>query len=265
MSAVPTHRRTRGLLTIVVSLLVFVPLLVLGAAIGWPGSLGDPAEVALPRLLDHESATRLGYLAYLTYSVAFFPVAVSISMWRRETSANLTCALGIAIGAAAVSALARGIGITRWLSAAFPLAERWQHSTSEATREALAVQFETLDDFAGAIGETLGVSIFAAVWLGATIAGPGLPRWARITGALTLVALAAPAIELAGVDAEASVSLSSTAITIWLFAVGVAMMRDRTDGNISPSPAGSPRSVPMSSPDSDPGDKVGPRSRPQTL
>jgi hypothetical protein len=41
-------RRTRGMITIVESLLIFVPLLVLGAAIGWPGSLGDPAGVALP-------------------------------------------------------------------------------------------------------------------------------------------------------------------------------------------------------------------------
>jgi hypothetical protein len=220
-------RRTHGLITIVVSLLIFVPLLVLGAAIGWPGSLGDPADVALPRLLDHELATRLGYLAYLAYSVAFFPIALIISTWRREAPATVTLALGIAIGAAAVSALARTIGITRWLSAAFPLAEQWQESTSATSREALAIQFDTLNRFAGAIGETLGVSIFAAVWLGATIARPGLPRWARMTGALVLVPLAAPAIELAGVDAGALVSLSSAAITIWLVAVGIAMMRDR--------------------------------------
>lgn len=231
---VPSPRRTQGLITIIVSLLIFVPLLVLGVAIGWPGSLGDPADVALPRLLDHEFATRLGYLAYLAYSVAFFPVAVGISAWRREGPATVSLALGIAIGAAAVSALARTIGITRWLSAAFPLAEQWQETTSATAREALAIQFGTLNDFAGAIGETLGVSIFAAVWLGATIARPGLPRWARITGALVLVPLAAPAVELAGVDAGALVSLSSAAITIWLLAAGVAMMRDRPAGRSRP-------------------------------
>jgi hypothetical protein len=161
-----------------------VPLLVLGAAIGWPGSLGDPADVALPRLLEHEVATRSGYLAYLAYSVAFFPVAVSISTWRREGPATL--ALGIAVGAAAVSALARTIGITRWLSAAFPLADQWRETTSATSREALAIQFDTLNNFAGAVGEGI------------------------------------------------LVSLSSSAITIWLLAVGIAMMRDRTAGRPVP-------------------------------
>lgn len=232
---VPSARRTQGLIAIIVSLLIFVPLLVLGAAIGWPGSLGDPADVALPRLLDHEAATRLGYLVYLAYSVAFFPVAASISTWRRDGPATL--ALGIAVGAAAISALARAIGITRWLSAAFPLADQWQETTSATSREALAIQFDTLNNFAGAIGETLGVSIFAAVWLGATVARPGLPRWARITGALVLVPLTAPAVELAGVDAGILVSLSSSAITIWLLAVGIAMMRDRPPAAPSPSTA----------------------------
>jgi hypothetical protein len=132
---------------------------------------------------------------------------------------------------------ARTIGITRWLSAAFPLAEQWQETTSATSREALAIQFDTLNNFGGAVGETLGVSIFAAVWLGATIARPGLPRWARVTGALVLVPLTAPAIELAGVDGGILVSLSSSAITIWLLAVGIAMMRDRPAGRPVPSPS----------------------------
>jgi hypothetical protein len=59
--AVPSLRSIQGLITIIVSLLIFVPLLVLGVAIGWPGSLRGPADAALPRLLDHEFATRLGY------------------------------------------------------------------------------------------------------------------------------------------------------------------------------------------------------------
>jgi len=52
-------------------LLLFVPLGVLGTAIGWPASLGDPASVALPRLLQQEPIVRFGYLIYLAYSVLF--------------------------------------------------------------------------------------------------------------------------------------------------------------------------------------------------
>ncbi|GAA3443521.1 DUF4386 family protein [Planomonospora venezuelensis] len=219
--------RVRGLLTVAVSLLIFVPLTVLGAAIGWPASLGDPAETALPRLLENELPTRLGYLVYLAYSVAFLPAAVGVSLWRRQ--GPVTVAVWIAVGAAAASALARTVGITRWLSTAFPLAEQWRRNPSQATREAIAVQFGTLNDFGGAIGEILGVSVFAALWLAATIAGPGLPRWARRAGVPVVVLVAAPAVELAGVDSGALVSLSSASITLWLAAVGVAMARGRAD------------------------------------
>jgi hypothetical protein len=81
-AATPTgsRRLTAGLLTIE-GLLIFVPLAVLGGAIGWPASLGDPAAVALPRLLENEGAVRFGYLVYLAYSVLFLPVAI----WTTRT------------------------------------------------------------------------------------------------------------------------------------------------------------------------------------
>ncbi len=69
-------RRVAAALLAVQGLLMFVPLTVLGSAIGWPASLGDPAAVALPRLLENEGAVRLGYTVYLAYSVLFLPVAI---------------------------------------------------------------------------------------------------------------------------------------------------------------------------------------------
>jgi hypothetical protein len=68
--------RTAAMLLGIEGLLLFVPLAVLGTAIGWPASLGDPASAALPRLLEQEPIVRFGYLVYLAYSVLFLPVAV---------------------------------------------------------------------------------------------------------------------------------------------------------------------------------------------
>jgi hypothetical protein len=66
-----TSWRLTGVVSLVQGLLIFIPTIVLGQAIGWPASLGDPASVALPRLLQQESAVRLGYSAYLVYSMLF--------------------------------------------------------------------------------------------------------------------------------------------------------------------------------------------------
>lgn len=218
--------RLRGLIVLGESLLIFVPLIVLGAAIGWPASLDDPAEIALPRLLDNEVAVRVGYLTYLAYSVLFLPVAVVAGEWLTAGSSRST-ALRVAVGMAVASAALRAIGIVRWLSTMFPLAERWEEASSDTVRDALAVQFETVNDFGGAIGENLGVSLFAAGWLVATtIAARGArPRWILIVTAVVAGLLALPLIELAGVDSGPAVTISSTAINLWLLATGVAMLR----------------------------------------
>ena len=218
----------RGLAIIGATSLIFVPLTVLGAAIGWPASLGDPADVALPRLLENELAVRFGYLSYLLYSVLFLPVAVVVTEWLGARAVRTT-AMRIAIGMAAVSSALRSIGIVRWLSTMFPLAEQWEEATSATEREALAIQFQAINDFGGSIGETLGVSLFASLWLAFTAAAVwrSAPRRFAISSALVAALLTLPLIELAGLDSGPLVSISSTAITLFILAIGIAMIRDR--------------------------------------
>lgn len=220
--------KARGLAIIGATSLIFVPLVVLGAAIGWPASLGDPADVALPRLLENQVAVRFGYLSYLTYSVLFLPVAVVVTEWLSPGAVKTTAAR-IAIGMAAVSSALRSIGIVRWLSTMFPLADQWEQATSTTQRETLAIQFQTINDFGGSIGETLGVSLFASLWLAFTAAAVwrSAPRRFAISSALVAALLTLPLIELAGLDSGPLVSISSTAITLWILAVGIAMIRDK--------------------------------------
>jgi hypothetical protein len=47
---------------LVEGLLIFIPLTVLGSAINWPQSLGDPADKMLPLLVQNSAAVRFGYL-----------------------------------------------------------------------------------------------------------------------------------------------------------------------------------------------------------
>ena len=52
MSTSQSVYRTTGLLLILESVLLFVPIIVLGKAIDWPASLNQPANIVLPLLVE---------------------------------------------------------------------------------------------------------------------------------------------------------------------------------------------------------------------
>lgn len=218
--------RRRGIIVASQGLALLLPLLILGAAIDWPASLDDPAAISLPRIANNEGAVRLGYLIYLAYSLMFLPTAVVITRWLHRTSAAHPVVL-IAVGMATASAAMRTIGIVRWLGAMLPMAQRWQDADA-ATRVVLEAQFQTLNDFGGAIGELLGVSLFATAWLAVTVlgrTGSAPPRWIVVSGCVTAFFLWLPLTELGGLEIDISITLSGVASTAWLVAVGVAIAR----------------------------------------
>ncbi len=149
-----------GFASIVQGLLIFIPTFVLGAAINWPDSLDDPASVALPRLLENEGAVRAGYFAYLIYSILF---AISMALLSEVVfGKNGGILMRIVIALAVASALARSIGIVRWLFPMFDLAEISKEATTAEQQFTVSTTFETLNSYGGTIGEVLGVSLFAA-------------------------------------------------------------------------------------------------------
>ncbi|MBB5867053.1 hypothetical protein F4553_000432 [Allocatelliglobosispora scoriae] len=228
MSTTPLSppRRWPAALFIAEGLLIAVPLVVLGQAVNWPAGLGDPASVTLPLVAAHETGLRAGYLAYLAYSLLFLPViAVAVGTFagpaeRRHPAAR------IAVLLAGLSALARAVGILRWLTAMPVLAASWA-GADPAMRAVIAVQFGVLNDFGGGIGELLGVAAFGSAAVAcATIAiRAAVPAWLTWLGAATAVLAAVPLVELAGVDAGALTSVGVTAVQIWLLALAAVVWR----------------------------------------
>ena len=227
--------RWAGLLSLVQGLLLFVPLIVLGAAIEWPASLDDPASVALPRLLENEGAVRLGYVAYLIYSILF---AVTIILLSRVTGTGATSVLStLALSFALASTVARCIGIVRWLLPAPEIAETYLAATDPTEQMAIATSFDALNSYGGTIGEILGVGIFAALAIGflsadalkATIA----PRWIGLFGMAAAVAAAVTAVGIFGLDAGAAVATGGTTVVqLWFLATGIWLVtRGRTHLN----------------------------------
>jgi hypothetical protein len=220
--------RTAGLVLIVESLLLFVPVFILGAAINWPASLSEPASVMLPLLIEKAEPVRIGYLIYLLYSLLFWVVALLTARVISNGETNSVW-LQVATGFGIASTVTRCLGIIRWLVPMPALAQLYTDpSISGQTREAIAVVYKTLNDYAGSVGEVLGVSLFTVLWLTIIsiylLRSRTLPRWLGLFGMITALFLATQLVELFGVDLGAFISVSVTMLQLWFLVTGVMLL-----------------------------------------
>ncbi len=209
-------------LVIVQALSILVPVIVLGAAIDWPASLDDPASIALPRLLDNLATVRFGYLVYLAHSLLFAPAIVLLA--RRLARPRTSSAwVDLAIGAAFVSALARAIGISRWLVTMKALAD---DSAAGQAADLTSGLFETTNNFGGTIGEALGVSLFGAFAIG-SIAALMIANGHRrlgLVGVAVAAAVTTGAGDLVGVDTGVLLSVVGPVQAFWMVAAGYLVL-----------------------------------------
>jgi hypothetical protein len=218
-----------GFITIVEALLPFVSVVVLGQAINWPKSLSDPADKMLPLLVQNAEAVRFGYLVYLAYSILFCIVALFIiRVLSNEESDPIW--LRAAFGFAIASTIARCLGIIRWLVAMPALAILYTNpETSNPIREAIAIVYRVLNDYAGSVGEVLGVSLFASLWLvivSLTIIQTRiLPKWVGFLGLVSATLLAFQLAELFGVNLGAFISVSVSVLQLWFLVMGIFLLR----------------------------------------
>ena len=216
-----------AIVSLLQGLLIFVPLIVLGAAIEWPASLDDPAAIALPRLLEEESVVRFGYIAYLIYSILF---AITMTMLVKLVNGNaMRNLMSLILGFAIISTLARSLGIIRWLDPMPQLAESWDLATTDQERFAISVNFDVLNSYGGSIGEVLGVSIFAAISILlfsiAAIKDRSLPTWLSGFGLISGVSVLATAITLTGADAgDFLITFGTSMVQFWFLAMGIWLL-----------------------------------------
>lgn len=222
----------RGLLVVAGGLLLvreavfYAAFGVLASSINWPGSLALPASEALPLIHQHGRAVFLGYYLYLLSSVLFLPIAMALrATLRSETPAwGRNLLLDMAAGFAAVSVVMRALGILRWLFAMPALAVMYTDPASTpAMRDAAALQFELLNNYAGNAGEHLGVHLFAALFMGCfgvvLLRTVGMPKvfgvWALISAALFV-----PVPDLLGIDGGPILFINGFTYSFWAMALG---------------------------------------------
>ncbi|MGF1576301.1 MAG: DUF4386 family protein [Cyanophyceae cyanobacterium] len=227
----PSFFRAAGSLLILEGLLIYIPLIVLGSAIGWPASLGDPPSQVLPAIVEQSTAVTGGYLVYLAYSVLFYPMSLLVVNCLVANPGN-TPYLNMAIGFGLASTITRVLGIIRWLVAMPALARVYEDpGSSELTRTVVEVVYQVLNDYAGSIGEVLGVGLFAALWL--TIVSAvmwrtgSLPRWIALWGMVAALLQLILLLELTGIDLGGFITLSGVVLHLWFLAAGILLFRKR--------------------------------------
>jgi Domain of unknown function (DUF4386) len=211
-----------ALLLIALSLLSFAPMVILGPAIGWPASLRNPAADQLMAIAHSPQAVALGYGVYLLYSVLVLPVMVLVA--RRIYGSLTSAGAVIVVAFAAISVLARCIGILRWLTVMPELAQ--QHAKAgEAQRSAIELVFQAITVWGGGIGELLGVSLFMSLSVGITMAGAwhhhSLPRWLIALGAVSAALLFAMLLPALGIAIKVPVAAAVSVLTLWMLAMGI--------------------------------------------
>lgn len=158
-------------------------------------------------MAENEGAVRFGYVAYLLYSVLF---AVTITLLARLVEHDL--AMGVrrlVIGFAVASAIARSLGIVRWLGPMPELAESYNAASDDAQRYAIARVYDALNSDGGTIGLSRSQVI---------------PRWIAVWGAISTIALAVSAAELFGADLGPILTITVTVVQLWFLATGVWLL-----------------------------------------
>jgi hypothetical protein len=223
MSA-PSRPALAGLLALQPALFA-VPMVVLGQAIGWPGSLRLPAAEILPLIHAHPGAVQLGYTAYLLVSLAMVPLAFALRAWMAAKGQGGWQADALAFLGAAAGIL-KMLGIVRWLSAMPILAA--QHATADAAgRAMLEASFTALNAYAGAVGELLGVQLTSGLWF----AGIGLAllraghRWMGAWGVACGLLFLAITLRLALPEAAALQMVAIPVTLLWFAALAVTFAR----------------------------------------
>jgi hypothetical protein len=222
------ERPTRwgALLLIAVGLLAFSPLAVLAPTIGWPASLGLPPDKQLALVHANLGAVSLGYSLYLLYSIAVTPAMLLLAYHAIGSLARPAAATAAAF--AALSSLARAVGISRWLTTMPVLATAWA-AAPEGQKGVLETTFLAVTEFGGGVGELLGVSLFMAAAVGVLSVSAWharvLPRVLSALGLLTSLFLAALALPSVGVPVDFPVAVAVSTQSLWLVACGVWMWK----------------------------------------
>lgn len=208
---------------------MYLAFFILNRSIGWTASLDEPASVNLPLITEERGAVVFGYGTYLAYSLLIAPLAVMLYfVLGKDDEASPLLAVAAAVGV--MSALARSLGIGRWLFAMPFLAEIYlDPSSGEATRQAVSVAYVALNEYSGrGRGAARGVSLTGALWVGlvsvAMLRSGRFPRWLGVLGLLAALLLLQGPLSVVGLGVGLIFAvIGGNVLLVWMLALAIVL------------------------------------------
>ena len=169
-----------------------------------------------------------GYGLYLLYSILVAPVMIGLAA---RLGGGLASPAGAAVAIfAALSALARSIGILRWLTV-MPALAAGHAAADPAGRAQIEGVFTAVHLYGGGIGEVLGVSLFMAASLATLCLAAwrrgGLPAWLAGLGLLSALLLAGLSLPVFGGPKLVPMAAAVGLLSVWMLAAGVHALTAR--------------------------------------
>ena len=198
----------------------------LAARFNYPAVLDGPAEQVLPALLATGPAGRAVWALYGFLPVIWLPAGVGAYYALRRSHPG---AMLLALHCAAISAVSMMLGLLRWPSIHWRLAERYVAASDGVERRILAATFDGLNTYLGNyLGEFLGELAFSAFFV---LSAWALFRSQRASRAVALSGLATGMLGWVGMfrnltSAVAPVAaLNNYLLPLWMIVLGVVLLR----------------------------------------
>jgi hypothetical protein len=213
-----------GGLSFIIGALAFVAVFSwLAAKFDYPKVLDGEAADVLPRLRRGGARMRAVWAIY-----AFLPLFLVVgAAGAREAFPSNAGMMVMALMFAAVGALAMCLGLMRWPSIHWVLADAYQKASPDA-RSAIGATFTGLNVYLGNyIGEFLGEVCLGVFFLLSALslrAEPGFPGWLGICGVVFAVLFIVGAFRNVTSRLQWLADLNNYLLPLWMIAFGLALV-----------------------------------------
>jgi hypothetical protein len=195
----------------------------LAANFNYPDILDGTAAEVLPRLRDGASVMRGVWAVYAFLPLFLIPGAVGAYLACPSSRARMTLALVLA----AMGALAMCLGLMRWPSIHWTLAEAYSHAGAE-TKHSLGAVFSGMNLYLGNyIGEFLGETTLAAFFLLSglsLLAEARFPKWLGWSGVVFSLLFLAGAFRNVTNTVQVVADINNGLLPLWMIVLGAALI-----------------------------------------
>jgi hypothetical protein len=201
----------------------------LAARFNYPAVLDGSANTVLPRLLATGAMGRAVWALYALLPLIWIPAgAGAYYALRRSHPGGMLVALQFAL----VAAISMMLGLMRWPSIHWKMAEAWG-AADAGQRAVIATVFDGLNSYLGNyIGEFLGelsFSVFFLISAWAMLRSGVVPRWIAAIGFLTGIAGLVGMFRNVTPSVSGIASINNYLLPLWMIAFGVLLLRHKVE------------------------------------